>query len=400
MTVYNKYLFYDHMQQDNSQRGSSTLEVLLSIAIILIVSPFLYSQIIDVTHNIQDISVANKIVNIKDGAVNFLRVNYTNWPDEAELQMDTKQLAEVSTDARVGFIDKYKASTTTIVDMYLAFSFDNKQLRVSNIAKHIGQDAAIVMDDGVAYSASWAVSAPDFKTGDLIYKISKDFSEQDKSKYLHRATMGEDNLNVMHRDLYMNGFDLLDSGNISSVSANIVSANTSFIESDLIDAETVYFAGGANMNANDVAIGSLRVTDDINGFKNIVVDSINGNTFSTKGYVIADSVKVNNSVNVSGDMILKSDSAKTISGFSGVKANSVATSFLSATDIMFYENYGLTVSGELLLSSVAPLKVGNWVFPTTTPPKFTVFKLNRASITNVPNANEYKKLIDKDWNMN
>jgi len=400
MIVCNKKFFVYYLKQENAQRGSSVLEVLLAIAIVLIVSPFLYTQVVDITHNIQDVSFSKNIVDVKDNAINFLRVNYTSWPDEVQMQIEDEQLKEISSDAHIGFIDKYKTSSTTIVDIYLAFSLDAKQLRVSNIAKHIGQDAAIVMDDGVAYSSSWAVSAPEFNPGDLIYRITKDFSGQDKSKYLHKATMGEDNLNVMHRDLYMDGFDLLDIGKVSSVSANILNANTSFIESDLIDAESIYFADGANMNGNNVVIDSLRVTGDINGFKKITTDNINGKGFTTKGQIVADSVTVNNSINVSGDMILKSDSSRTISGFSGVKANAVSTSFLSATDIMFYENYGLTVSGELLLSSVAPLKIGSWVFPTTTPPQFTKFELNRAAITSVPNADNYKELIEKDWDIN
>ena len=40
-----------------------------------------------------------------------------------------------------------------------------------------------------------------------------------------------------------------------------------------------------------------------------------------------------------------------------------------------YENFGITVSGELLLSGVAPLKIGSWSWPSVIMPSFSKFIL-------------------------
>ena len=60
---------------------------------------------------------------------------------------------------------------------------------------------------------------------------------------------------------------------------------------------------------------------------------------------------VSGSINVSGDFVLKSDSSRTIDDFTGITANSVAVPYVSAEEMIFLENFGLTISGELLMST-------------------------------------------------
>jgi len=100
---------------------------------------------------------------------------------------------------------------------------------------------------------------------------------------------------------------------------------------------------------------------------------------------------------VAGNLILKSTSAKTVNGFGGISMNKLLTPYISATDMVFFENFGITVSGELLLSGNAPLRVGSWVFPSTTPPTFSKFILTRATIPSTPDASEFKELTTKNW---
>ena len=64
---------------------------------------------------------------------------------------------------------------------------------------------------------------------------------------------------------------------------------------------------------------------------------------------------------------------------------------------MFFENFGITVSGELLLAGTAPLRIGGWAFPSLTPPSFSKLVLTRASVPPVPDADEFEKIISKDW---
>lgn len=381
-----------------SQRGASMTEVILAVAVIVAVSPFMYNQILNMTRDSEDIAKANQIVKYRDGIINFLRVNQNKWEDADEIKMTDEEIKEIAPLAHTVFIDKYKVNGATITEAYLAFTIPQSGYRVANIAKQIGEDAAIVREDGVAYSQSWAVSAPeDFHVGDLIYRVSRDFEGADKSKFLHRGTMGEDNLNQMQRNLHMNNFNIFNVSDIDAVSAKIVDVDAVFLNASVVDANNIYFSSGANMNSANMAVGSMRVTGDTNGFKTIRADKLNGNKYTTNGRIIADRATIGNSINVSGNLILKSASATTSSGFGGISMNKLLTPYISATDMSFFENYGITVSGELLLAAQAPLKIGTWVFPSVTPPSFSKFILTRATLPVTPDIDEFKKLTGKDW---
>ena len=380
------------------QRGASVLEVLLSITIVLSISPFLYNQIIDISHDIEDIAMANRIVKLRDDVINFLRVNQTQWPDTAEIQMNDEDLNKISPMVHAGFIDKYKVNGATITDVYLGFSISDSAFRAANVAKYIGEDAALVREDGIAYSRVWAASAPDvFYPGDLVFRISRDFAGADKSRFLHRGTMGEDGLNKMQRDLYMNNFNLFNVADIASLSANITDVDAVFLNSDIVDANTVYFSSGANISSDSISVGSMRVTGDASGFQTISATKLNSDKYVANSRVIVDSATIANSVNVAGNLILKSSSAKTITGFNGISTNKLLTPYISADEMVFFENFGITVSGELLVSSKAALTIGAWAFPTNVSPSFSRFILTRASIPSVPDAHEFKNITSENW---
>ena len=393
MTVYKK-----HFYNTNTQRGASILEVVLAITVVLAVSPFIYIQTIKMANDVKDIANANRIVNLRDKVINYVRVNQGQWPDTAEIKMSDEDLKSISSLPHSGFIDKYTVNGATITDIYLAFDIDNSDFRSANVAKYIGDEAAIVREDGIAYSQSWAVSAPDdFMVGDLIYKISRDFGSADTSKFLHRGTMGEDGLNKMQRDLNMNSFNLFNVSSVDAVSVKSFDVDAVFLSSDMVDSNSVYFSSGVTMDSQNITFGSMRVTGDTSGLRSIVASKLNGDKYTTTGRVIADSVTVANSVNVANNLVLKSTSTNTISGFNGISTNKLLTPYLSANDLVFYENFGITVSGELLMSSNAPLRIGNWYFPTNTPPSFSKFILTRSSVPPVPDKDEFKKITSKNW---
>ena len=381
-----------------AQRGASMTEVILAVSVIVAVSPFMYNQITNMANDAQDIAKANQIVKSRDGIINFLRVNQNQWGDDAEIQMSEEEIEAIVPMAHTGFIDKYKINGATITEAYIAFSLSEPNFRVANIAKHIGEDAAVVREDGVAYAPGWAVSAPEnFYVGDLIYRVSRDFEGADNSKFLHRGTMGEDDLNQMQRDLHMNNFNIFNVGDIDALSAKIVDVDAVFLNAAVVDTNSLYFSSGANLNSTNVAVGSMRVTGDTSGFKLISADKLNGDKYTTNGRVITDRATIGNSVNVAGNLVIKSTSSTTSSGFGGISMNKLLTPYISATDMAFFENYGITVSGELLLTDKAPLKIGSWVFPSTTPPSFSKFILTRATLPATPDADEFKKITNKDW---
>lgn len=381
----------------NQTRGASVMEVLLALGIVALATPFVYNQISRGTQSVRDISYAKQIMSVRDEVLNFVRMNQDKWPDVAQIRLDAEELRAISDAPVAGLIDKYSVRGATITDVYLAYDLGKDSMSVSRIASHIGSDASVVGEDGVAYGSSWAVSAPDFAPGDLVYRITRDISGADTSRYLHRATSGEDELNVMFRDLNMGGYNVYNTASIMADSVRANNANAFFVNAENIKAENVYFSSGANMEGGDVFINNMRVSGDITGFRNIYADKMNGTTYTTNGRIIADKATVVNSINIAHNLILKSDSTRTISGFTGISTGSVFAPFLSTEEIIFYEDFGLTVSGELLMSTVAPLQVGRWVFPSTTPPRFSKFNITRASVPAMPNKSEFDAIMKTGW---
>lgn len=379
------------------ERGASILEVLLVMAIIAVVTPFMYTQIAKTNQNLRDISVARHVMSVRDNVLNFVRMNQDKWPDVAQIRLSAEELAAITPDAVAGLIDKYSVSGATITDVYLAFSMRDNTLRTNKIARHIGGDAAVVDDNLVAYGDTWAVSAPDFIAGDLVYRISRDINTQDTSKYLHRATSGEDNLNVMERDLDMGHHHIYNAAGVNAESVYVKNAKSIFVNAADLTAKTVYFRSGANIDGTDVLIGDLRVSGDMSGFKNVSADNLNGHKYTTTGRVVADRVTITDNVNVADDLVIKADGARTISGFTGINANSVVAPYISAEEMVFLENFGLTVSGELLMSTTPPIRFGNWVFQSTKPPQFSSLTLSRAARPQMPVHSMFNALIRSGW---
>lgn len=391
MTVCNRRIF------SNRSYGASVLEVLLAMAIVAIATPFVYSQIAKTNRSIHDIAIAHRVTSVRDNVLNFVRMNQDTWPDNAQIKLDEAELDAISSDAVAGFVDKYMVNGASVTDVYLAFVVADTALRTNNIARQIGSDAAVVSSDSVAYGNTWAVAAPDFHVGDLIYRVTRDVVGQDTSRYLHRGTSGEDNLNMMLRDLDMAHHHMYNVATLDAKSATIKNANAAFVTADNIDANNVYFSSGANISGQNVFFGSLRVSGDMSGFRNIYADNLNGRGYTTSGRIITDRATILDSINVSGNLVLKSDSTRTISGFTGITTNSVLAPYISAEEMFFYENFGLTVSGELLMSTTSPIKIGNWVFPSTKPPVFSSFTLSRADVPSAPTRGEFSDLIRNGW---
>lgn len=382
---------------DGINRGASILEVLMSMAIVAIAVPFVYSQIAETNNNIRDMAIARNIIDLRPGILNFIRLNQDTWPDTVQIRMNEKDLEMLSEGASAGFIDKYVVNGMSVTDVYLAFDMGSTNLRAANIAHHIGDDAAVVGADGVAYGRTWAVVAPDFSAGDLIYRITRNVTSEDNTKFLHRGTSGEDDLNVMHRDLNMGGYNIYDIGGVFASALRSRDVTSTFVEAEDLVAQSIYFSNGANMTGNNVSIGSLRVTEDVIGFRNIYAGRLNNNGYSTSGRIITDKATVTHSLNVAQNLNLKSSSTKTISSFAGISAGSVYTSYLNTDEIMFYENFGLTVSGELMMSTNSPIKFGSWSFPSTTPPSFYALNIARTKMPTVPKAEEFGVLMSSGW---
>lgn len=380
-----------------AERGGGIVEILLALIIIAVATPFTYSMISETTHMMHNMAIANDIISLRDGVLNFVRLNQDSWPETAQIKLSQKELEEFSDSISVGFIDKYSVNGGTKIDVYLGFEFDLPTKRVAQIANNIGIDAAIVGPDKIAYADSWAVTSSDFRPGFLVYKVTRSLSDIDTSRFLHRGSAGDEDLNVMERDLNMGGHDVYNVGGIEGKSLRVRNLSAIFVNADVIDANNVYFSSGANVNGDGVKIGTLRVSGDINGFRSIDAQKLNGSTFNVNGRVTADRATINNSVNVARDFVLKSSSLKTVSGFTEIAVGSVYAPYISTKEINFLGDYGLTVSGELLMSTNSPIKFGSWLFPSPNPPTFSVLNLGRAQIPKSPENQEFDAIMQSGW---
>lgn len=381
-----------------SESGAGIIEVILTIAILAVIAPFIYSQIVESSNNVRNITIAKNIIGVRDNVLNFVRLNQDSWPDVAQIKLSDEELKEISEFAKTGFIDKYKNKGATITDVYLAFDLKKNRLNTNTVAHYIGNDAAIVNEEGIAYSETWAVAAPGFDRGDLIYRMSRDISGKDKSKYLHRGVAAEDKLNIMERDLNMGGNNLYDIGTIFAKSAKVKNVLTMFMTAETFNANNIYFSSGANLAGKNSEIGTLRVTGDISGFRNIYAESLNGSSYTPKGQIIADRATITDSVNVGHNLELKSDSVCTVGAFSNVITNSVTTTYLLTDQIVFSKNFGLTVSDELLRTGITPLQIGNWSFSSKTPPRFSNLSLGNGNvrIPQLPDKSKFEQFFKGD----
>ena len=77
---------------NNASRGASMIEVVLAISIIAVAAPFMYDQIRRTRDDIENISVAQKIVDLQDNALNFVRTHQENWTDKNEIQLTDDEI--------------------------------------------------------------------------------------------------------------------------------------------------------------------------------------------------------------------------------------------------------------------------------------------------------------------
>ncbi len=379
-----------------NQSGATLLEVILTLALVAGLSPFFYSMISDVAKDIQDVSFASGIIELGESGLNFIRLNQDKWPDAAQIKLSDAEKNDVSSEANVILIDKYKIDGASVTDMYFSYEIKDGGIRAAKIAEKIGQNAAVVSLDGVAYGSAWAISSPDLRPGDLVYKISYDFSGDDTSKYLHK-TETESGLNIMQRDLNMGNFDLNNVGTVFGVSAVFDEGVASFAEIETGMSDYIYFAEGANIDGESADFKNVRVNGDITGFREIVGKTLNKNGFSSVGDIVSDSAYIYNSLSIGNDLNLKSDSGGSVYGFSDISTHYVETSFLSTEELIFFNNFGITISGELLMTNIKPVQIGSWSFPGADAPEFLHLEIGLTSLPVVPDVVEFDKIMSDDW---
>lgn len=335
------------------QTGSSMMEVVLAIALVLAVTPFLYSQISEMTDMVQDIHYAKKIVGMRNNIITFVRVNEADW-DRTGVTPEIKpeELKELAPGAKNMIIDN-QGNETGVIDVYLVFPKRETSARTAKVVKYIGHDAAVVQPGGIAYAQNWAVQdEKNFEEGDLIFKISRDYALENKTNYLHREA-GDHNLTTMLRDLHMNSNYMYNVGKMTGNKLNMrnsIAAKVKYLNSTEINAENVRFLSGLNLqNPKLLDVQSVSYVNTLYGF-NIVADTVNENPKTLKTLIMGNSVTVQEDLQVGKDLILKprSDDQKNIIDIISINTKGLSTAFIKADTIKFTKNsLGITVASDL-----------------------------------------------------
>jgi hypothetical protein len=404
----------------NSERGAGLLEALLAIAIVGAIMPFAYNGVIEMSDSIANAAESKRISDWHAPVMAYVRKNQADWPSSAQIEFDREEIEFIGAgeqSARLlmpyaGFIDKRAGDGGAIINAYMAFRpSEIKEIRVYEIAKLLGQDAAIVADGGEATSAAgWSIWSDVFAQGDLIYRISDILGDDDTYRYLHRTQLDDAELNTMLRDLNMSGKNILDVGNIISYTLNATNGKFRFAETPQITAAEAYFPEGAIIDASKAEFSNVNVNGDISGLRKITAGKLRGagvlggSTWATYGNIVLDSASIVGPIHVQRDLSVRAESSRSISGFTQVQTGSVAAPYLAADKLFFAPGFGITISSELLYSITGvPIRLGNWGFPSAGGPKFSEVVLGGAGNVElgqslaVPTSAQFAPIMKSGW---
>jgi len=396
-----------------SQRGASVLEILLAIAIVAAVTPFIYNRIAETSREIMDVSNARSIAVFREKMSGYIRKNQSEWPKFSEIELDAEELLGIANpprnfDPQIAFLEKYTSNGFATVESYIVFRPSGIDIsRVYRIARDLGTNAAVADDNGMAYSVigGWSVESKLLYEGDLVYRVTTSLGNDNSALYLHRMGMDDIGLNTMERDLFMSKHNILDTDSISGSILDSKSVRAWFAEAETLSTEDLRFMAGANLDVSDAKFNSIRVSGSIVGFRNMQAAKVTGASmnanWSNNGNMTADRASVTGAVHVGRDLIMRSSYAKNITGFAGASAYSLATPFVLTDRLQFASGYGLTISSEMTFGqNGTPLRLGSWVFPSGTSPKFKTLVLQRAggdvaAAGDIPTG--FEKILTAGW---
>lgn len=376
----------------NAQRGSSILETILAIALSLVLVPFIYFQISDMNNAVKDVAVANRIVKSQDKVIDFVRQNQGVFKvDGSDITSELNELDLDLPNSTMHSAWVFKNDATT--EVYMAFTFDS-EYKAANIAKYIGEDAAIVSNDNVAYAQNWAIGVSDdfnFYPGDLIFRISHDFGGEDRGHFLHRGSFGEDELNTMEQDLYMGNKDVqlvanITGDNLGSASAPIenLSVASMNIPTEISVNKVTALCGAQIKSENLTGFYELKVADgvDVSGFKKIYANKITkaDGVLSSNPSLTANKVTVASEATIQDKLTVVGDGIARFKFFGASKIGNILYakigSYNSKAELQTLSNEPIifTNNAPSTLTNNTPsiLKINSWEYTPGTPARPTI----------------------------
>ncbi|MDR1027452.1 MAG: hypothetical protein LBL46_03495 [Rickettsiales bacterium] len=367
------------------------LEMLFALLIAGAAMPMAYRQMSNIGRDLEIVGAAKDIISRTDPIRNFIRLRAADLPADEFVEIESGEA-----DIRV-FMLKSKDG----VAAFAIFAGDGPGagggdiLKSQALAHRIGMDAAVAEPDGMAYSAvgNWAVEVGEnAQPGDVVVRVRTLRQNDDTAKYLHRMVLSEAGLSTMKRDFSMGGFAMTDVGSVDAKKLTATGIDAYLVKTPVIATDSLYFMGGLNLNPEKSVLTSVRAQGDAVGFRNLYTDNFQ----SPRGEMTADRASVAQSLVVANKFEVKSSYSRTASGFAGMTAKVIKTSYLDAGTLRFMPGFGLTISGELLRSD-QPVKIGSWAFPNTggTGPKFSELVLGGRSVSGA--SADFSEVLEGGW---
>jgi type II secretory pathway pseudopilin PulG len=401
-----------------SIRGSSLLETLLAIGILGLAAPWVYDRIAQTTQELAEVSAARRFTTLADAIRNFMLLNQSVWPDEYEYKIAADDFfatfeAYGATRPRASHPDIFNAPQVHItkkqtalgvfaINAYMTTTMTGSaQMTAARFARHIGA-GAMVNEDGA-----------------VQVRVSATGNDLDRDGFLHRVPVaGSPELNAMDTNLLMSSggqrFGIVGVRLADGVEIDASDATAPHLSADTFDSVSVLFAKGLRLNPEKSFVKTLRVAGDIVGVKTMTAAALHGglpgsgmstlseNTFSSQGRVVADRTTITEELLVGNTLSIKPFSARTISAFDEVAANSLSTPTISVAALNVGGGGGVTISSDRMMDTMMPpIKLGNWSFPGNTP-EFHVIRVMAYSsdeLTELLTAEhiDMSKLMNSNW---
>ncbi len=232
----------DH--HDIRSSGLSMLEVIFTLAILMMITPFMYRQMIRHTHQLQALSMAKNFKQLEEAATNYVRINEVSWGDGYEetisgvalldrmenygLKRPFQTYPQFFTRFYFTVIKKIDSSGNEDTNAYVIIlhhpSFS--ALRAWQIINFLGATAGYA-DDGIVegFQNAWRLTNWDYEDKAIVLRINWANPKEQPKNYLHTTDVAGDPVyNTMEKNLYLGAgitfYDVRNAYNINPLEEN------------------------------------------------------------------------------------------------------------------------------------------------------------------------------------
>lgn len=414
-------------------RGATLLDALMTLAILGAAAPFAYSYVAETSVAMRQTAFANQMIDFGDVVKNYIALNQSIWPNDFDEEISANTFAETFADYGVitphidlgnprVIIYKNKNGNAQTIRAYLIWPPAATLTAAKQAAAALGSAGGVAENDGTITSASgvWSDEVAGVETGSIVLRITENSLQENTEHFMHRVKVsGADNLNMMETDLNMSDggrrYSVVNAMTLSGIAVDAANAETTLVKTQSLEANTALFTAGLRLDPDNAMFDTIRISGDIIGARKIITSGLYGGlsgglsglsqeTFNTQGRIIADRTNIYESVDVAGDMEIKSATARSVSAWYEMSVNSLSAPYLYAM-YLNVPNAGITISSDRITDMTNPsLRLGNWSFPNAggAMPEFNFLKIlsyssdNIADILNAP-KNKMEKLTGKGW---